>query len=141
MLTDELRARIATLNQRARGRVSDELRVQLYALESLVPGESVQGTGGSFYRVRRAFAEFAAASLRNLVDSHRPAADQCRMCPEFDSFVQAFPARVLFLDLETCGFSGTPLFLIGLLRQADGELVVEQLLARTYDEEPAVLSE
>src|SRR5206468_730554 len=69
------------------------------------------------------------------------ATDPCPLRPEVESFVQAFPGRVLFLDLETCGFSGTPLFLIGLLRQMDGDLVVEQLLARNYDEEPAVLVE
>lgn len=46
----------------------------------------------------------------------------------------------LFFDLETCGFSGTPLFLVGclILRGGEGRLV--QLLARHYGEEAAVVS-
>jgi uncharacterized protein YprB with RNaseH-like and TPR domain len=54
-------------------------------------------------------------------------------------FCEHFSRRTLFLDLETCGFSGSPLFLIGVVR-ADGDaLVVDQLLARNYAEERAVL--
>jgi uncharacterized protein YprB with RNaseH-like and TPR domain len=44
------------------------------------------------------------------------------------------------LDLETCGLSGSSLFLAGLLRPIDGRLTVELLLARDYSEEPAVLA-
>ncbi len=54
----------------------------------------------------------------------------------------AFPRGCLFLDLETCGFAGSPLFLVGLAGAPEtsrGHLVVEQLLARDYTEEPAVL--
>ena len=50
------------------------------------------------------------------------------------------PEGVVFLDLETCGFSGSSLFLAGLLRSIDGCLVVELLLARDYSEESAVLA-
>lgn len=56
------------------------------------------------------------------------------------NFLQAFPNRALLLDLETCGFSGCALFLIGLLRSIDGQLVIELLLARNYAEESAVLA-
>lgn len=56
------------------------------------------------------------------------------------NFLQAFPNHALLLDLETCGFSGCALFLIGLLRSIDGRLVVELLLARNYAEESAVLA-
>jgi uncharacterized protein YprB with RNaseH-like and TPR domain len=45
-----------------------------------------------------------------------------------------------FLDLETCGLTGSALFLAGLLRPIDGELAVELLLARDYSEESAVLA-
>jgi len=47
---------------------------------------------------------------------------------------------ILFLDLETCGFSGTPLFLTGILFWSRGEMVVDQLLARSYAEEAAVVA-
>lgn len=56
------------------------------------------------------------------------------------SFVQAFPERALLLDLETCGFAGSAMFLVGLLRTIEGELTVELLLARDYSEEAAILA-
>ncbi|MCC6491935.1 MAG: ribonuclease H-like domain-containing protein [Pirellulales bacterium] len=54
--------------------------------------------------------------------------------------VEAFPGRLLLLDLETCGLAGSALFLVGLLRRIDGCLAVELLLARDYSEERAVLA-
>lgn len=46
----------------------------------------------------------------------------------------------LLIDLETLGFLGRPLFLIGLFRRdGDGVWEVAQLLARDYAEEEAVL--
>jgi uncharacterized protein YprB with RNaseH-like and TPR domain len=46
-----------------------------------------------------------------------------------------------FLDLETTGFSSSPLFLAGTLFQQAGQLRVRQLLARDYSEEAAVIAE
>lgn len=54
-------------------------------------------------------------------------------------FLAAFPSKFLALDLETCGLSGSPLFLVGLARQIDSEFSVELLFARSYAEEVAVL--
>jgi uncharacterized protein YprB with RNaseH-like and TPR domain len=48
-------------------------------------------------------------------------------------------ASVTYLDIETCGLAGAPLFLIGLMRYEGGTLRVSQLLARDYSEERAVL--
>jgi len=47
--------------------------------------------------------------------------------------------RYVFLDLETTGFSATPLFLAGTMFEKDGGLSCTQLLARDYSEERAVL--
>lgn len=58
---------------------------------------------------------------------------------ETSDFVRAMPREAILLDLETCGFSGSALFLVGLLREIDDRLTVELLLARTYAEEQAVL--
>jgi uncharacterized protein YprB with RNaseH-like and TPR domain len=46
----------------------------------------------------------------------------------------------VFLDLETTGFSATPLFLAGLLHAQAGAVSVVQLLARDYSEESALIS-
>jgi uncharacterized protein YprB with RNaseH-like and TPR domain len=59
--------------------------------------------------------------------------------PELAAVVGALPDRVLLLDLETCGFAGSALFLVGLLRQIEGTPTVELLLARNYAEEQAIL--
>jgi hypothetical protein len=50
------------------------------------------------------------------------------------------PHEVVFLDLETCGLSGSAMFLAGVLRPVEGRLSVELLLARDYAEESAVLT-
>jgi hypothetical protein len=47
--------------------------------------------------------------------------------------------RYIFLDLETTGFSSTPLFLAGTVFEKDGTLVCTQLLARDYSEERALI--
>ena len=47
--------------------------------------------------------------------------------------------RTVFLDLETCGFAGSMIFLVGLLYHGPRGPVLVQLWARTYAEEPAVL--
>ena len=52
---------------------------------------------------------------------------------------EAFPEGVLFLDLETCGLGSAMIFLVGVIRQHGDELIVEQLLARSYNEERAIL--
>jgi hypothetical protein len=49
------------------------------------------------------------------------------------------PEDVLFMDTETCGFVGCPIFLVGMMFCRDGQLVFEQFLARTYAEEPPIL--
>jgi len=59
---------------------------------------------------------------------------------ELAALVDAFPRDVLFLDLETCGFAGSSLFLVGVLREVEGQPTVELLLARNYAEERAVLA-
>ena len=46
----------------------------------------------------------------------------------------------VFLDLETTGFSSTPLFLAGTMFERDGRLMCTQFLARDYSEEPALVA-
>jgi uncharacterized protein YprB with RNaseH-like and TPR domain len=50
------------------------------------------------------------------------------------------PADVIFLDLESTGLAGTPLFLVGTMVWEDEGLVVRQYFARDYSEERAVIS-
>jgi len=50
------------------------------------------------------------------------------------------PSRTAFVDTETAGFHGRPLFLIGLARFAGDDLLITQYFARTYAEEAGLLS-
>jgi uncharacterized protein YprB with RNaseH-like and TPR domain len=58
---------------------------------------------------------------------------------ELDALGEHFPGGVVFLDLETCGFAGSMIFLVGLLDCRDGRWAFSQLLARDYAEEKPVL--
>lgn len=49
------------------------------------------------------------------------------------------PSSLLFLDLETCGLAGVPVFLVGTMRLAGDELEVRQYFARDYSEEKSML--
>jgi len=49
--------------------------------------------------------------------------------------------KMLFLDIETCGLSGVPVFLIGLALVGESTFVLRQLFARDYTEESALLRE
>jgi len=49
-------------------------------------------------------------------------------------------ADVVVLDLETTGFWGCPVFLVGMLAAEGGRLVTTQYLARDYSEEAAIVA-
>lgn len=44
-----------------------------------------------------------------------------------------------YLDIETCGFSGTPVFLVGVLQVDEDEVRIRQYFARDYAEEGPML--
>lgn len=49
------------------------------------------------------------------------------------------PGRLVFMDIETTGLHGRPVFLVGLMRYDGDDLVISQLFARDYAEEKAIL--
>ena len=61
------------------------------------------------------------------------------LASELRALLEAVPDRVIYLDLETCGFAGSMIFLVGLIHQQNEDLVLSQLLARDYSEEKAML--
>ncbi len=101
-------------------------------LEDLVPGEETATSRGRHWRHR--------SPVSDPFDLERLARAVTRL-PELEG---AGPGRgrlgrMLFLDLETCGFSGNPLFLAGLLRVGGGKIEVTQHFARDYTEESSVV--
>ncbi len=70
--------------------------------------------------------------------------DQCRANPptrsrELSALWQFLPCQVLYLDLETCGFAGSMVFLIGLIHRQGDQFLLTQLMARDYAEEKSML--
>ncbi|MFV1964181.1 MAG: ribonuclease H-like domain-containing protein [Pirellulaceae bacterium] len=49
------------------------------------------------------------------------------------------PRSAMFVDLETCGFAGSAVFLIGIVHHHQEQLTLRQLLARNYAEERSIL--
>lgn len=84
----------------------------------------------SFPRARISLPGDAYARIRHRLLEGTPAGSP---------FVE-LPGDALFFDLETLGFLGHPVFLIGLLRRKAGRWEVLQLLARDYTEEEAILT-
>ena len=105
----------------------EHLRIR-FPLEALWPD------GPKLLAARRAFLESVVAESKQAVEP------SLVVHAELTALARSFPERTLFLDLETCGLTGSALFLIGLLRPIDGQVAVELLLARNYAEEKATLA-
>ncbi|HEM46817.1 MAG TPA: hypothetical protein ENO23_07200, partial [Alphaproteobacteria bacterium] len=109
-------------------------------LERLVPGE--EPPGGGFWRVREDAGAIWPEAGR-LVSEYRETIASAGMdcgAAELGLLAATRPERVLWLDLETTGLTMTPLFLVGLMYVEGDGLVVDQLFARDYTEERAVLA-
>jgi uncharacterized protein YprB with RNaseH-like and TPR domain len=154
MLSFEIRRRIAQLHRSQHGDAARDLQ-SARQVQSVSGGdgaksvfqdpfkwaEECENSSGRHLRLSRslatvwpAFAEWAGRDLQN----SGPVAAGA-MHAELAAVAESFPQGTLFLDLETCGFAGAPVFLAGLIWRADETLVLDQLFARHYAEERALL--
>jgi uncharacterized protein YprB with RNaseH-like and TPR domain len=82
--------------------------------------------------------------LRSEVEKRRPHWGRLPMPPPGEPELSAIAtlglARVLFLDLETCGLASSPVFLAGTMHWNGEDFVLRQYFARHYGEEPALLA-
>ena len=98
-------------------------------------GAQAEASGLSYWRVER---ELPAPDWRAALD--RALEGRGLDAQERDALEAAGTGgRVVFWDLETCGFSGNPLFLSGLLLVTPESARIVQCLARDYAEERAVI--
>jgi uncharacterized protein YprB with RNaseH-like and TPR domain len=74
-----------------------------------------------------------ARNLAEITGLHDP--------PERGLFRRFGHRRVLYMDIETCGLTAAPVFLVGLCFVGERNLVLRQLFARDYAEERALLAE
>ncbi|HER43060.1 MAG TPA: hypothetical protein ENO08_01200 [Candidatus Eisenbacteria bacterium] len=112
-------------------------------LAELVPGEQCEAGGGRFYRAR-VDAEtiwgdarrFHGEYLEALRSPFPPGAEALA---GLKALQETAPEEICYLDLETTGLAMAPLFLVGLMYSSGDDLVIDQLFARDYTEERAVL--
>lgn len=151
MISGDLHERLAQLNRerlppRATATTSRQEPVAAsndFTLAALIPGLVLETACGPHYQVQRPLADLwpdatthlEIAALRRQGQAERTS----ELHPELAALAAGFPEACTFLDLETCGFAGSGLFLVGLVRAEGTRLVLEQLLARHYGEERAVL--
>lgn len=99
------------------------------SLESILPGRVHQHEAGTVYVVERALEHLYPSGHERVYQS----LDEIRR-HGLD------PKNTVFLDVETCGLANCPLFLAGLLSLREDGIRVQQLFARDYSEEVALLA-
>lgn len=106
-------------------------RLRVQAPEGLPPAVEVVSEAGLCWSFRRA-PEEAHPDLREWLQ---------RAAEEMGEAAAGAARRhsALYLDLETLGFAGVQLFLVGMLHAGPSGFHVHQFLARDYSEEAAVL--
>jgi uncharacterized protein YprB with RNaseH-like and TPR domain len=106
-------------------------------LADLLGGSEAHCRGVPYWTIAMPFREACGTSLP---DTH-PLSTPLDCEVSRTEAVQLDPQRTLILDIETGGFSGTPVFLIGVVALDRWPLIVEQWLARDYPEEQAILGQ
>jgi len=166
-LSPDLFKRLSALNRRrlsrqmttggdlasAEGLPQQEPDADAATLEDLVPGREQDGPGGRCYLVSRPAEHFLPPPVRgdvegrDLASRYRHVVCGAGRAVEADALdeslrplVAAHPSALAYLDIETCGLAGEPVFLAGLLRWREEGLRVRQFLARDYAEEGPLLA-
>jgi len=147
MLSEEIRQRLAQLHRpygdhRTLLPVSESsaLLVRQPCSDWQTAGCECENASGKHWRIRRPLASLLKDTAPGEPHPFPRAANASdERHAELNVVAQNFPQHTLFLDLETCGFAGSPVFLVGTVWHDDGQLMLDQLFARHYGEERAVL--
>ena len=103
-------------------------------LEAIIPGQIIKIGSGEFYMVRRNLDELYS-NAEILVQRY------CYLFSQgINKLLDIEPAKSIFLDTETAGFSGNPVFLIGVMYFNGENFLIDQLFARDYSEEVTLLN-
>jgi uncharacterized protein YprB with RNaseH-like and TPR domain len=167
MLSPESIARLGALNREALPRVETRPRVvgadNADAAPSLTPGdqrqsapemangpsqlpagEQIENEAGRHWLMRQSLGRLWRGADERIDRWRMRGREEDGATPleaheELRAFAESFFHGVVCLDLETCGFAGSCVFLVGLLHETEEGLVLSQLLARDYSEEAAML--
>ncbi len=122
---------------------NSELR-ELFTLDKLIPGKVQNTPKGEYFHISRTLSQ-AIPTRTGLIDRYKRIilGPGQLLSPdsagELIKIVETPPEKITFLDIESCGFSGSMIFLIGWCYFDGSDIAVTQLLARNYAEESAIL--
>jgi uncharacterized protein YprB with RNaseH-like and TPR domain len=145
MLSQAIQEKLARLHRRSASMASTPVPPRLTGLGSpdtstkaLPKGREVENPAGRHWLVEEPLNKLWRGSRALVKELPEQAVTHSRH-RELAIVKGNYPCRTIFIDLETCGFAGSAVFLIGVIRQRDQDVVLSQLLARNYAEEPAIL--
>jgi uncharacterized protein YprB with RNaseH-like and TPR domain len=147
----------------ARGPARVDREIAPVPIDEILPGGELTGREGAIFVHERLYTELREKpapllkKYQGIVDgAHSGRRRRARDLPEAVEAVAGSaddPAalertlfrtfghrRMLLLDIETCGLSSAPVFLVGLCHVGERNLVLRQLFARNYGEERALLA-
>jgi uncharacterized protein YprB with RNaseH-like and TPR domain len=149
MISSELALRLRELPQEdssvsflEHAEISPTLEIECRRFtESQLQGHEIQTPVGAHWLVREKVGDLwpvGMESLRtNRTTEHVRTTSKHRA--DLNAIHTAFPSRVFFLDIETCGLAGSMIFLAGVLHSHNDEMVLSQFFARDYSEEKPLL--
>lgn len=121
-------------------------KAEYVTLEEAVPGQVTKVEDGEFLLIKWRFKDLTSTAQRTikafpvrLKEVRLNSAENIRSVG-FATLDRVHASRILFLDIETCGLSAAPLFLIGAAYFTGEDFAVLQLFARDYHEEKTLLS-
>lgn len=131
--------------QSARASALPSFGKSLTRLEEVVDGQEVATSAGKFLLIDRSASQLAhcadgfVARYSHYFEEAEAAISEDSAPIDFVRFVECGLTKSVFLDIETTGLSGSPLFLVGLLFHRGNGLRLRQLFARDYSEEKPLL--
>ena len=158
MLSEELRRRISELNRKnikvwpmgspppGMGRKPQAETAVPEDLEAALKGEVIEQEQGQFLRITHRFRDLQA-NAGKFLDRYQfvflkggISAQTDTMHGDLIRFLQTPYERIMYLDIETCGLSSSPIFLVGVMYPTENDFILEQLFARDYTEEHPLMA-
>jgi len=120
----------------------DEKSARAFSFNRAIRGREIKRKGGTFYLVERSLDEVWKNSnefVESFIETLSRSVPEEHHHPELRQFLRADPERILYLDIETGGLAGSPVFLVGMMHQEARDIRIMQLLARDDAEEGPML--
>lgn len=159
MLSEELRKRLSQLNRKSLTVwAADQMPAPIdtdaeeaepadsvFPPADVLTGEEVSMQDGTFLRIVKQYSALQQNArqflerFRFLFKQGGFSVDEGDLHADLRTLISHPPEEVLYLDIETCGLSSVPLFLIGTMSYTNNDFQIEQLFARDYSEEHPLL--